>query len=120
LRFLGVFLSIFISFNCFSQELSGLLFDQTKTRLGREFYETFSSFWEFPPGSEFNLTVSELTDPRTGTQIYVYVDEVLVYGTLLRGRGEEMEEKAQEAVDAVLRYLLLKQEEERALSQTFL
>ena len=119
MKLLGVFLGIFVSLNCLSQELSGLLLDQTKTRLGREFYETFSSLWEFPPGSEFNLTVSELTDPRTGIQIYIYVDDVLVYGILLRPRGEELEEKAEEAVEVVLRYLLLKQEEEKALGQTF-
>ena|GEM_PF-1258034 len=120
MKLLGVFLGIFVSLNCLSQELSGLLLDQTKTRLGREFYETFSSLWEFPPGSEFNITVSELTDPRTGTQIYIYVDDILVYGTLLRPRGEELEEKAEEAVKVILRYLLLKQEEEKALGHTFL
>lgn len=109
-------LSLFFLKNfLFAQEvfLSGFVLDQTKTKVGRDFYETFARVWEFPSGAEKNIFVTEITDPRWGSMVTVYVEDVAVYSTMLKPRLEDIEGKVVEAVDAVLNYfvLLMKQEE---------
>lgn len=102
----------------FSQELplTGFVFDQTKTKLGRDFFEAFSMLWEPPPGLEkVDIYITEFTDPRWGTQIYVYVEDVLVFVDMLKPQAEDIQEKADQAIDSVLRYFLWKAEQEKAL-----
>lgn len=104
----------------FSQELplTGFIFDQTKTKLGREFYEAFSMLWEPIPGLEgIDIYITEITDPRWGTQVYIYVEDVLVFVDILKPQLEDIQEKANQAVDSVLRYFLWKAEQERALKE---
>lgn len=103
-----------------SQEipLTGFVFDQTKTRIGREFYDAFTKLWESPEGFQtLNLTINEFSDPRWGTQIYIYVEDTLVYITPLKPRLEDIEEKAEEALEAVLRYFIWLADRERALKE---
>lgn len=85
----------------------GFVFDKTKTKIGRDFYEIFTSLWEFPSGTEYmNITIDELSDPRWGTQILIFVEDNLVYYTLLTPRAEDIDEKAEEAVQKVFNYLM--------------
>lgn len=117
--FLLLFLCIFPT-SIIAQELTitGLILDQTKTKAGRDFYEAFSLAWEFPSGMEDkNIIITELTDPRWGSQIQIYVEDVLVYATILKPRLEDIEEKVDEAIDAVLRYFIWQAEKERALQE---
>jgi len=115
--FLLIILSlIFLSNSLFAQEviLSGFVLDQTKTKVGRDFYESFAKVWEFPSGMEDkNIIINEMSDPRWGSMIIIYVEEVAVYSTMLKPRLEDIEEKVDEAVDAVLNYFvfLMRQEE---------
>lgn len=107
---------IFLSNSPFAQEaiLSGFVLDQTKTKVGRDFYETFAKIWEFPSGMEDkNIIINEMSDPRWGSMIIIYVEDVAVYSTMLKPRLEDIEEKVDEAVDAVLNYFvfLMRQEE---------
>ncbi len=107
---------IFLKNTIFANEtsLSGFVLDQTKTRVGREFYEDFAKVWQFPPGMEDkNIIITEMTDPRWGSMIIIYVDEVAVYSTMLKPRLEDIEEKVDDAQDAVLNYFmfLIKQKE---------
>lgn len=119
-------ISIFIVINLFRSNLifasdvqmGGFIFDQTKTRLGREFYDLFVIAWAVPEDSvSFNITISEFTDPRYGSQISIYVDEDLIYTTVLRPRYEDMEQKVNEAVNTVLQYFLMLSERNRALQE---
>ena len=85
----------------------GFIFDKTKTKIGRDFYETFASLWEFPSGTEYmSITVDELSDPRWGTQILIFVEDNLVYYTLLTPRAEDIDEKTEEAVQRIFNYLM--------------
>jgi curli production assembly/transport component CsgE len=98
--------------------LTGLIFDQTKTKAGRDFYEAFNLAWEFPSGMEdTNILVTELTDPRWGSQLQIYVEDILVYATMLKPRLEDIEEKVDEAINAVLSYFIWQAEKERALQE---
>ncbi len=103
---LGIFLK-----GAFSQEreltFSGLILDKTKTKIGRDFYEVFVNLWEYPPGTEnLNISIDEHTDPRFGTQIFVYVEDTLVYYTILKPRLEDIDAKAEEAVQMVFNYFM--------------
>lgn len=113
-------LLIILSNLSYAQEipLTGFIFDQTKTRMGREFYDTFAMLWEYPSGTEeVNITISEVSDARWGTQIFIYVEERLVYATLLKPRLEDIEGKVEEAINALLNYFFWLSEQERLLQE---
>ena len=98
--------------------LSGYILDQTKTRIGREFYDAFVQRWEFIPGLEgYNIIILEMSDPKWGTQIQIFVEETLVYITSLKPRLEDIDARAQEAIDAVFQYFMFIQEKEKALKE---
>jgi len=92
-------------------EIEGFIYEKTKTKVGRDFYEAFLRLWELPVETELekvNITIEEQTDPRWGTQIFVYVENTLVYYTMLKPRLEDIDEKADEAVQSVFDYMVNK------------
>jgi curli production assembly/transport component CsgE len=85
----------------------GFILDKTKSKIGRDFFENFSALWEFPPGTEhLNIVIDEQSDPRWGSQILIFVEDTLVYYTLLKPRLEDIDQKAEEAVQVVFNYLM--------------
>lgn len=64
-----------------------------------------------------NITITELTDPRWGSQIQIFVEDTLVFMTPLKPRLEDVEKKANEAVDATLGYFITLLEQFRALEE---
>ncbi|GEM_PF-2646010 len=85
----------------------GLVFDRTRTKSGRDFYEAFLSRWQYPPGiEEVTLTVEEFTDPRWGTQVFILVNEEPIFRIILRPREEEIQLLAEEVAQALFKYLL--------------
>jgi len=85
----------------------GFILDKTKSKIGRDFFENFSALWEFPPGTEhLNIVIDEQSDPRWGSQILIFVEDTLVYYTLLKPRSEDIDQKAEEAVQVVFNYLM--------------
>ncbi|MCX8042291.1 MAG: curli production assembly/transport protein CsgE [Thermodesulfobacteriaceae bacterium] len=87
--------------------LLGFILDKTKTKIGRDFYDAFVNLWEFPLGTEnLNIIIDEQTDPRLGTQIFVYVEDTLVYHTILKPRLEDIDAKAEEAIQVVFNYFM--------------
>lgn len=98
--------------------ISGFIFDHTKTKVGRDFYETFVLMWEYPSGFEhMNIIINEFTDPRWGSQIQIFVEDTLVFMTPLKPRHEDIETKVNEALDAVLGYFIYLSEQFRALEE---
>jgi len=98
--------------------LSGFVFDQTKTKVGRDFYEVFARAWEFPSGLEDkNIYITEMTDPRWGSMVIIYVEDSAVYSSMLKPRLEDIEGKVEEALDAVLNYFVYLMEQEERLKE---
>lgn len=89
-------------------EISGFINDQTKTKIGRDFYEAFMKLWEATDTEKLTITIDEQTDPRWGTQIFVYVEEKIVYHSMLKPRLEDIDAKADEAVQSVVNYIVNK------------
>jgi curli production assembly/transport component CsgE len=97
-------------------EIEGLLIDQTRSRIGHEFYEDFVSFWEAPPGAKsFNLVISEQNEPRYGSWVLIEINDNLVYRVMLRPGPEDIAATAQDAIAVVREFLLRWEEFEKSL-----
>jgi curli production assembly/transport component CsgE len=89
-----------------SLELSGLIVDETQTKIGRDFYEFFYAMWQAPEGaSDFTITVTERPMPRHGTQIKVVVNDFEVMQQFLQPRADVIEETALYAVQRAYGFL---------------
>jgi curli production assembly/transport component CsgE len=87
-------------------ELDGMLFDETKPKSGRDFYDYFYSAWEAPPGaSNYSIFISEKPYRMMTTQIEVKINETTVFQSFLQPRGDIVEQLAQQAVARTQLYL---------------
>lgn len=87
-------------------EIDGLVFDQTRTRVGRDYYEKFFAKWTAPAEvSGYSIVVEE--QPARGRLGYVEmkVDETVVATYNLQPREDWMEEAALDAVNRLTNYL---------------
>ena len=87
-------------------ELDGMLFDETKTKSGKDFYDFFYSMWEAPPGAtNYSIFITEVPFRLTTTQIEVKINETIVFQSFLQPRADIVEELAQYAVAQTQMYL---------------
>lgn len=87
--------------------VENLLIDKTKTKVGHDFYELFSIFWEESAeikGS--NIIIEEVTDPQFGSKISIVIQDFIVYQSLITPRFDDLEEKAKEAAEITKDFLL--------------
>jgi curli production assembly/transport component CsgE len=89
------------------EEITGLIVEETMTKIGYEFYEHFFLLWEPPPvkGKNYNILISERATPMWGSLVEVKVGETAVFGRMLRPRSEDIEESVKEAIAAAREYL---------------
>lgn len=82
-------------------EIGGLIIDQTRTKIGHDFYESFNLLWQTSPAENFNIVVDdEYINPRSGTTVLVEVNSSLVYQSRLRSKPDDIEATAMEAFEA--------------------
>lgn len=87
-------------------ELDGMLFDETKTKSGRDFYDFFYSQWEAPlEARNYSIYITEKPYRLTTTQIEIKINEIVVFVSFLQPRADIVEEMAQQAVAQTLMYL---------------
>ena len=89
------------------QEITGLIIEETMTKIGYEFYEFFFLFWE-PPEVElkdYNILITERASPRWGSWVQVAVNETVIWSRVLRPRSAEIEEAVKQAIEAAKEYL---------------
>jgi curli production assembly/transport component CsgE len=87
-------------------EIDGLLFDETKTKSGKDFYDYFFSGWEAPPGaSNYSIFILEKPYRLTTTLIEIKINETTVFQSFLQPRGDIVEQLAQQAVSQTQMYL---------------
>lgn len=97
------------------KEITGLIIEQTMTKIGYEFYENFFIHWEAPEGiKDYNIFINERAGPW-GSWVRVDIDTKTVWEKVLRPRSEEIEEAAKEAVEATKEYLEQYEETKRKL-----
>lgn len=88
-------------------EITGLIIEETMTRIGYEFYEYFFLFWEAPEVEvkDYNILISEKASPIWGSWVKVNVDDTTVWSKVLRPRSEEIEDAVKQAIEATKQYL---------------
>jgi curli production assembly/transport component CsgE len=93
---------------CYAQgALAGLLVDQTRTRIGQEFYRQFCANWGEPRiDFLYNIAIKEMPDARWGSLITVRVNNRVAYRGSLRPRSSQVGEEVHKAIIQVKKYLL--------------
>lgn len=87
-------------------ELDGMLFDETRTKSGKDFYDIFYSQWEAPPNARnFLIYITEKPYRLTTTQIEVKINEIIVFISFLQPRADLIEQLAEQAVAQTQMYL---------------
>jgi len=93
-------------------EIGGLIIDNTRTKIGRDFYEFFYGKWVDPKESDnFSIIIREL--PSRGgrvARIAIEVDGNVVAQRVVQPRQEIVEAMAQQSVNIVQNYLAKKKD----------
>lgn len=97
-------LVVVITFNtcCFANnevEIGGLLLDNTKSRLGHDFYHQFSQLWRDIPNTQgVNVQIIEQMVPRAGTRLSLRLNGKAIYFTHFGRRQTPVKEKVEQAI----------------------
>ena len=98
------------------EEITGLIIEETMTKIGYEFYENFFIHWEAPKEiKDYNIFIDERASPLWGSWIQIKVDTAMVWSTVLKPRSEEIEEAAKQAVEVTKEFLSRYEEYKREL-----
>ena len=89
------------------EEINGLIIDQTRTLLGREFAREFCALWGEPRiDLSYNILIEEIPDARWGSLLSVKVNGRTAWRKALRPRSGGAREAARESIPQVRSYLL--------------
>jgi len=87
-------------------EIDGMVIDETRSKIGRDFYDVFYQYWQAPPNaSQFTITISELPVQGMGSLIYVKVNDTETFRHRLQPRYDIIQEAARFAVRLTYNYL---------------
>lgn len=87
-------------------EIDGLLFDETRTKSGKDFYDFFYTGWEAPVNARnYSIFITEKPYRLTTTMIEISINETMVYQSFLQPRSEYIEMLAEQAVAQTQMYL---------------
>ncbi|MCK5278997.1 MAG: hypothetical protein KAK04_10665 [Cyclobacteriaceae bacterium] len=92
-------------------EIDEMIFDETITKVGRDFYDEFFTRWSNPTQiKDFSITIKEMPMPGIGTQITVLFDEFEILKQFIRPNQEMIEILAEYTVGLASQYLMNYQE----------
>lgn len=87
-------------------EIDGLIVDETRTRMGSDFYDLFYTNWEAPPEARnFTIIIMEQPAPQMGTRMTLKVNDQEVAQFMLQPRYEIIEELALQSVQFLRQHL---------------
>lgn len=87
-------------------ELDGLVMDETRSKIGRDFYDIFFQQWVAPPNSNnFTIVISEQPTPSLGSMVSVTVNGEQIFRYRLQPRYEVIEQVATYAVRFTHNYM---------------
>jgi hypothetical protein len=80
-------------------EIDGMIHDDTRSKVGRDFYDVFYANWQAPEeASHFSIRISEQPTPNMGTMVSVHVNDAETFQTRLQPRYDFIEEAGRYAV----------------------
>jgi curli production assembly/transport component CsgE len=92
-------------------EIGEMIFDETITKVGRDFYEIFFNNWSNPTQiKDFSITIKEMPMPGIGTQITVLIDDYELLKQFIRPNQEMIEMLSEYSVGLASQFLLNYQE----------
>lgn len=87
-------------------ELDGLVMDETRSKIGRDFYDIFYQQWQAPPDSKnYTITISEKPTPTLGSLVTVRVNDQQVFQYRLQPRYEIIKQVAEYAARVTYSYM---------------
>ncbi len=90
----------------FDMEIDGLVMDETRTKVGRDFYDMFFSIWIAPKKvKNYTVTIKEMVMPGLANEISVLVNESLVFKQRVQPRYDVLEQMTKYANQRVVQYL---------------
>ncbi|MEZ0540198.1 CsgE family curli-type amyloid fiber assembly protein [Fibrella arboris] len=109
---------------------SSLILDNTRTKVGKDFYDLFYTYWTdrtMPTDTNRQCTdtlvtiglvilVEEIPSPGTANQIVISIDDQPVWEQFVQARYELLEEDALYALEVVRDYLASRQETQQRLN----
>ena len=100
----------------YSLEIDRLIIDETKTKIGRDFYDIFFTFWKKPQGiKDYTIYIKERAHPRFGSWVWINIDDKIVYQNVLRPRYDVIEEASKAGVNATIQFLYRRNQDEKQL-----
>lgn len=87
-------------------EIDGLILDETRSKIGRDFYELFYNRWNPPTGAkDFLITIREMPSRGLGARVSIEVNENVVLYRFLQPRSGLIEEEANFTISYIKNYL---------------
>ncbi|PRY86959.1 CsgE family curli-type amyloid fiber assembly protein [Mongoliibacter ruber] len=87
-------------------EIDGLLVEDTKTKIGKDFFDYFYRDWEAPEGaSNYTIFIVEKPFRLNITLIEISINETMVFQSILQPRAEFIEMLAEESINTTAMYL---------------
>jgi len=92
-------------------EIEEMIFDETITKVGRDFYDLFYTNWTNPTQiKDFSITIKERPMPGIGTQITVVIDDIEILQQFIQPNQEMIEMLSDYTVELVNQFMLNYQE----------
>ena len=88
-------------------DIGGLIFEETMTKIGYEFYEYFTLLWQSPQFElkDYNILITEKASPIWGSWIKVIVNEKTIWEMIMSPRSSEVEDAVNQALEVTKEYL---------------
>ncbi|MFK8008980.1 MAG: CsgE family curli-type amyloid fiber assembly protein [Saprospiraceae bacterium] len=88
-------------------EIDGLILDETRSKIGRDFYELFYNRWNPPSGAkDFLITIREMPSRGLGARVSIEINENVVLYRFLQPRNGLIEEEANFTISYIKDYLI--------------
>ncbi len=96
--------------------IDGMVLDETRSKMGTDFYNVFYRHWEPPAEAKnFMITISEQPTPSRGTMITISIDNEKIFQNRLQPKYAYTEKVAKHAVAICYRSLLRQQSSSNAM-----
>ena len=87
-------------------EIDGLIIDETRSKVARDFYDFFYNKWIAPPGAkDFAISIKELPSRGRVARVTVEVNDKALFTRVLQPRLDMVEQMANQAIRIVRKHL---------------
>lgn len=87
-------------------EIDGMVHDETRSKVGRDFYDVFYTHWDSPPDTHnFSIHIAEQPSPSLGTIIYVKVNDTETFRMRIQPRYDFIQQAGKYAVRLTYNHL---------------